>query len=121
MEPTPDDWRHFAALLAIIATLGGAVVALRQLGFLRRTTPTDAGSGVVQRLDRHAERLTQLEARVSGLASRDDIHALQLAIERQAGAVTELRTALERDARAVDKLASVVTRIEEFLLGEARR
>ncbi|WP_419737789.1 hypothetical protein [Ruegeria sp.] len=126
MTPTPEDWQSFAALLAILGLLGGAVVALQRLGLLRRSAsphPSRSGPGadVTDRLDRHAERLTRLEGAVAGLASREDIHALQLAIERQAGAVSELRTAMERDARAVGTLSAAITRIEDHLLGESRR
>ena len=89
MTPTPEDWQNFAALLAILGILGGAVVGLQRMGFLRRTPPPRADAvppEVSDRLDRHADRLARLEAAVSGLASREDIHELKLSIERQ-GAV----------------------------------
>jgi len=125
MTPTPDDWQTFAALLGILGLLGGAVVALQRLGFLGRANAsprTEAGtSEVSRRLDRHAERLAHLESAVSGLASSKDIHALQLAMERQSAAVLELRTAMERDAKAVGTLSAQITRIEDHLLHEARK
>ena len=123
MTPTPEHWQTFAALLAILGLLGGAVVALQRLGFLGRGSrqPYPGPPDVTDRLDRHAERIARLEGAVAGLASREDIHGLQIAIERQAAAVQELRTAMDRDARAVSALSASVTRIEDHLLGEARR
>jgi len=122
MTPTPDDWQTFAALLGILGILGGAVVGLQRLGLLRRTPPPRTGSvppDVAERLERHADRLARLEAAVSGLASREDIHALKLSIERQAGGVRELRMAIEQDARAIDKLSASITRIEDHLMKDA--
>ena len=124
MTPTPEDWQNFAALLAILGILGGAVVGLQRMGFLRRTPPPRADAvppEVSDRLDRHADRLARLEAAVSGLASREDIHELKLSIERQGGGVRELRTAIEQDARVIDKLSASITRIEDHLMGDARR
>lgn len=128
MTPTPEDWQAFAALLAILGLLGGAVVALQRLGVLRRTPSAPAPGeahrvppGVTDRLDRHAERLAQLEGAVAGLASSKDIHALQLAMERQAGDMRKLQSAMDRDAKAVDQLSAAITRIEDHLLGETRR
>ncbi len=131
MTPTPEDWQAFAALLAILGLLGGAVVALQRLGLIRRApsstpsspAPGDAPvpAGVADRLDRHAERLAQLEGAVAGLASSKDIHALQLAMERQAGDMRKLQSAMDRDAKAVDQLSAAITRIEDHLLGETRR
>jgi len=126
---TAADWQTFAAMLAILGVLGGAVVALQRLGLLRRTpvpaASPRAGAGpladVPDRLDRHAERLARLEGAVAGLASREDIHSLRLMIEQQAGAFAGLKTAMERDARAVDQLGASITRIEDHLIGEARR
>ncbi|WP_420010968.1 hypothetical protein [Tateyamaria sp.] len=115
MTPSPEDWQSFAAMLAILGLLGGAVVALQRLGFLGRSSRLSAGSA--ERLDRHADRLTRLEAAVEGLASREDIHALRLAIEQQAAPMAELRIAIARDAKAVDQLSVAITRIEDHLLG----
>jgi len=128
MTPTPEDWQTFAALLAILGLLGGAAVALQRLGFLRRSPPAAAPSrtapvpsDVTERLERHAERLARLEGAVAGLASRDDIHSLQIAVERQAANVRELRTAMDRDAKAVSTLSAQITRIEDHLLQETRK
>ncbi len=55
------------------------------------------------------------------LASREDIHRLQLAIEQQAGAMREVRAFMERDANNVTRLSAAITRIEDHLLGEQRR
>ncbi len=136
MTPTPEDWQAFAALLAILGLLGGAVVALQRLGLIRRapsSTPSSPAPSpapceahrvppdISDRLDRHAERLAQLEGAVAGLASSKDIHALQLAMERQAGDMRKLQSAMDRDAKAVDQLSAAITRIEDHLLGETRR
>ncbi len=121
MTITPEHWQTFAAMVAILALLSGAVVSLRRLGFLRPPArPPDAQGAVSERLDRHAERLARLEGAVAGLASREDIHHLQMAIEQQAGAVREIRAFMARDAEAVGRLDAAITRIEDHLMGEGR-
>ena len=123
MQITAEHWQTFAAMIAILGILAGARVSLRKLGFLRPPEPPAAPAAsteIAERLERHAERLTKLEAAVVGLASRDDIHKLQIAIERQGGDMRKLQTAIEHDAKAVDQLSSAIIRIEDHLLGEKR-
>ena len=123
MTPTPEDWQSFAGITAILILLGGVVVALRRLGLLPGNSPGASPgtsrpvSEVEQRLDRHEGRIVGLEQAVSGLASREDMHRLQVAIEQQAGSMRELRAVIERDALAATRLSSAITRIEDHLLG----
>ena len=119
MTPTPEDWQSFAGIIAILILLGGVVVALRRLGLLPGASPGTSRpvSEVEQRLDRHEGRIVGLEQAVSGLASREDMHRLQVAIEQQAGSMRELRAVMERDALAATRLSSAITRIEDHLLG----
>ena len=125
MQITAEHWQTFAAMIAILGILSAGAVSVRRLFFPRPSTrppaPTPAAPNeIAERLERHAERLTKLEAAVVGLASRDDIHKLQIAIERQGGDMRKLQTAIEHDAKAVDQLSSAITRIEDHLLGEKR-
>ena len=123
--PTPEHWEIFAALLAILVLLASGIMALRRLGILRAPelpAGRDPGSPeIAARLDRHADRITALERAVSGLASHDDIHGLQIAVEKQTGTMREIRAFMDRDTETVARLDAKVTRIEDHLLGEARK
>ncbi|MBC6416250.1 MAG: hypothetical protein GDA47_00265 [Rhodospirillales bacterium] len=121
----PEHWQIFAGLAAILILLGGVVVALKRLGLLRsQGTEVDKAAGgysvLSGRLDRHEERLRAVEGAVSGLASRDDIHKLQLATESCSGEIRKLYALMERDRATVERLDTAIQRIESHLLGEGR-
>ncbi len=61
------------------------------------------------RLLDHDQRLTSLETAVRGLPAKDELHGLQLALERMHGDVRELRAIMGR-------MEAVVTRHEDHLL-----
>ncbi len=118
---TPEALQAFAGVAAVVVLLGSLAVALQRLGFLRRsdTAPAkapDMDGDTSARLERHAERLTRLEAMVAGLASRDDITELRLEMERQTGSLKEIRALMKGNAQIMARLETVVTRHEDHLL-----
>ncbi|WP_170563111.1 hypothetical protein [Ruegeria atlantica] len=135
--PTADDWQNAIGILGVLAVIGAGGIILRQLGFLggkaAASAPAPAPNAspaqppapamhadITERFDRHAERITRLETAVSGLASRADIHRIEIAIQTQEGAIREIRAFMASDAKAVARLDASITRIEDHLLGEER-
>ncbi len=123
MTITPEHWQTFAALIMIFSLLGGGVLALRRLGFLPspRSSGTDGPApDIAVRLTRHEARIAGLEKAVATLASREDIHKIELALGRQEGALREVRATIGANHTAMDRLGAAITRIEDHLMGEGR-
>lgn len=78
-----------------------------------------------ERMDRADTRINAVDARVSSLEqalrnlpAKEDLHSLSLAVAELRGDFRETRASLVATAEAMDRQATVVSRMEQFLLME---
>ncbi|ALF02068.1 MULTISPECIES: DUF2730 family protein [Salipiger] len=108
------------SLLNQIAGVLGFCIAVASMVFTffaTRSKATDerfkTGS---DRMDRHELRLQTLEQTVQGLPGRDDIHGIEIHVERLAGEMTRVAAVMEAQTKLMERLERVVTRHEDHLL-----
>jgi len=68
------------------------------------------------RMDRHANRLTVLEQKITVLPDKDDMHSLQIEMAKMTGALGQMQAVMEGNAKIMDRLETIVTRHEDHLL-----
>ena len=69
------------------------------------------------RMNRHELRLNGLEQTVRSMPGKEDVHALQLELARQTGALAEMSAHLAGSAKIMERLELIVSRHEDHLLG----
>lgn len=72
------------------------------------------------RMDRHEARIASLEQSIQAMPVKDDLHALQLELARQTGALGEMNAHMVGHAKIMERLESIVSRHEDHLLGGKR-
>jgi hypothetical protein len=103
----------------IVGVLGFclAVVSMVFTFFATRSKATDerfkAGS---DRMDRHELRIQTLEQTVQALPGREDIHKIEIHVERMAGEMGRISAVMEAQTKLMERLERIVTRHEEHLL-----
>lgn len=65
-------------------------------------------------------RLRDLEHRVEAMPGREDLHDIQLQLERQTSAINELKAVVRGGQQIMSRQENVVMRLEEHLLGGGR-
>ena len=68
------------------------------------------------RMDRHDKRLQTLEQTVQALPGREDIHNIEIHVERMAGEMGRVTAVMEAQTKLMERLERVVTRHEDHLL-----
>ena len=69
-----------------------------------------------ERMDRHDARLASIEQTLRGMPQKDDLHALQLSIERLNGKIDTMAAVMDGNNNVLTRLEGVVARQEEHLL-----
>lgn len=68
------------------------------------------------RMNRHEARIAQLEQSVKAMPTREDVHNIQLAMERMNGSMGRMEAVLEGNAKIMGRLETIVSRHEDHLL-----
>lgn len=107
------------------------VIALSQLltfGLTVWNLITSASRVNARRLDDHSARLDEHGMRISGLEqgqktmpTKDNMHELELAMERLKGQLNTVSQAMSGHAQIMERLEDVVARHENHLLDGARK
>jgi len=99
--------------LPLLSSLAVAVFAW----FRTRRSAVDhlfkAGS---DRMDRHELRIAGLEQSVKAMPSREDVHKIELSMERLNGTMGRMEAVLEGNQQIMTRLESIVSRHEDHLL-----
>lgn len=74
-----------------------------------------------KRMDRHGERIAEIEQTIRSLPGKDDVHAMQLEMVKQTGSLNEMRAVMEGNAKIMSRLESIVSRHEDHLLDGVKK
>ena len=117
IEFTLADLRTLFGLMLPIAGMIYTWVATRQKDVETRFADINRRFGEgSERMDRLDSRLSRTEQTVQGLPSRNDIHAIELHMERQAGSLARMEAVIEGTSKVMERLETIVTRYEDHLL-----
>lgn len=72
------------------------------------------------RMNRHEVRLNRLEQSVQNMPSSEDIHKIELAMERMSGSMSRMEAVFEGSQQIMARLETIVSRHEDHLLGAKR-
>lgn len=64
-------------------------------------------------------RLQKVEQTILSMPSRDEMHQIQIAIERQTGALNAMGATMEGISKVMERLETIVSRHEDHLLNGA--
>lgn len=78
---------------------------------------TDIGG----RVDRHENRIQSVEQTLRTLPAKDDMHELQLAMERLRGDMSRMSATMEGHVGIMTRLENIVGRHEQHLLETSKR
>jgi Protein of unknown function (DUF2730) len=114
VTPVDFDW---TVSLSFLLT----VVAMIYAWWRTRDQNTDgrfkAGS---ERMDRHEARLNSMEQTMRGLPQKEDMHQLQLSVERMSGKLDTMSAVIDGNNKVMERLEDVVERQENYLLGQKK-
>lgn len=99
--------------LGLIVTLVGAIIGWVRMQIRRIETRIDVAG---ERLDRHEGRLSLAEQNLQSLPAKNDLHKIELAIERMGGDMREMRASMSGQQQIMSRLETVVTRQEDHLM-----
>lgn len=99
--------------LAVLITMGNIVFTWYRTRDRQIETRLKTGS---DRMDRHEIRLTQLEQSIKSMPSREDVHNIELSMERMNGTMGRMEAVLEGNQQIMARLESIVSRHEDHLL-----
>lgn len=73
------------------------------------------------RMDQHELRVQSLEQTVKSLPDRNDLHRIQLSMERMNGTMGRMEAVLEGNQQIMGRLEAIVSRHEDHLLQGSKR
>ena len=99
--------------LSLLASLGTLVFAWFRT---RRHAVDERFKAGSDRMDRHELRITSLEQSLKGMPSREDVHKIELSMERLNGTMGRMEAVLEGNQQIMSRLEAIVSRHEDHLL-----
>lgn len=122
MEVTFDDLRAWTGFILPFASMVYAYIVTRRKDVDGKFEGVQAqfktGS---DRMDRHERRIASLEQTVGGLPSKEDIHKLELHMEKVSGTMSRMEAVMEGNQKIMSRLETIVTRHEDHLLTGAKQ
>ncbi|SEK33767.1 Protein of unknown function [Roseovarius azorensis] len=123
------DWDIFWKALGVIFPILAALytfIATRRKDLDARLDARDASVNSKledgdDRMDRHENRIARIEQTISSMPGKDDMHALQLELVKQTGAMNEMRAVMEGNAKIMARLEIIVSRHEDHLLDGGKK
>ena len=109
-----DWWRQYYGLISVAVTLMlGVAMLYLQSKFVTKVEHSVSGEKVSTRLSAIEVQVQTMEAQVMQVATKDDLHRIELMIERSIGGqnskIAEIRTGQAQTAEAI-------ARIEDLML-----
>ncbi|TMV09836.1 DUF2730 family protein [Ruegeria sediminis] len=86
----------------------------------RRSNVDERFKAGADRMDRHELRLNSLEQSVKAMPTREDVHKIELAMERMNGTMGRMEAVMEGSQMIMSRLESIVSRHEDHLLQGGR-
>lgn len=83
----------------------------------RRSAVDERFKSGADRMDRHESRLQTLEQTVKSMPGREDVHKIELALERVSGTMGRMEAVMEGNQQIMSRLEIIVSRHEDHLLG----
>ena len=74
-----------------------------------------------KQLERHDARLSKLEQALSSVPAKDDLHGLQISLERMHGQLRTMGAVMEGNSKIMERLETIVSRHEDHLLDGSKR
>ena len=96
----------------LVSAFGSLITWMR----LRNEAQNKRLEGQSARLDRHDARLSAVEQTLQTLPASQDLHRVELALERIGGDMREMRASMSGQQQIMVRLESVVTRQEDHLM-----
>jgi hypothetical protein len=109
---------YLLQVLPILISLAALIVAVIRTRRSEVDTRFKSGS---DRMDAHERRLQSVEQTVTGMPSREDVHRIDLNIERMNGALDRMGAVMEGNGKIMERLEIIVTRHEDHLLNNRSR
>ncbi len=114
MEFDPTfTWSNLVAFVTLAVSFGTAVYAWISS---RRTNVEERFKQGSDRMDRHENRLIALEQSIKSMPSREDVHKIELSMERMNGTMARMEAVLEGNQQIMGRLENIVSRHESHLL-----
>jgi len=100
-----------------VASFALSIGAMVYAFFVNRRKDVDARFGEgAKRMDRHEARIASVEQSIAAMPDADDIHAVQLSLAEQTGALREIRAIMDGNGKVMARLEAIVSRHEDHLL-----
>ncbi|KXF92103.1 DUF2730 family protein [Phaeobacter inhibens] len=107
------NWSIVLAAVTFLISLGGALYSYIAN---RRANVEDRFQAGNERADRQENRIASLEQSVKSMPSREDVHKIELSMERMNGTMTRVEAVMEGNQKIMSRLENVVFRHEDHLL-----
>ncbi|MGK8234036.1 DUF2730 family protein [Roseovarius sp. MS2] len=112
------DWDLFWKGLSVVFSM---LVAFYTFVATRRKDLDAKLEAGHERMDRHEARISRLEQAVQIMPGKDDMHALQLELVKQTGAMEKMAAVMEGNAKITARLEVIVSRHEQHLLDGGKK
>lgn len=109
------ELKDLASIASVALSIGAMVYAFFAS---RKKDNAQQFEGVNARMDELEHRLTRTEARLDNAPSSEDIHGLQLQMERMSGGLGKVVAVMEGNAKIMERLENIVSRHEDHLLNQ---
>lgn len=103
--------------LGLIVTLVGAIIGWVRMQMKRIDTRIDICN---ERLDRHEARISLNEQALQVLPKKDELHQVNVILERVAGDMREMRALMSGQQQIMARLETVVSRQEDHLMSRPK-
>lgn len=103
--------------LGLVVTLVGAIIGWVRMQMKRIETRIDVGN---ERLDRHEARVSLAEQTLQALPKKDELHQVNMTLERVAGDMREMRALMSGQQQIMVRLETVVSRQEDHLMSRPK-
>jgi len=107
--------KDLASIASFMLSVGAVIYAF----FATRKKDTDQQFAALdKRCDDLEKRLSSTEQHISAAPTSDDIHGLQIQMERMSGVLGRMEAVMEGNANIMSRLESIVSRHEDHLLNQ---
>lgn len=109
------ELKDLASIASVVLSIGAmfyTFLASRQKNNTRQFTLLNT------RIDELEHRVTRVEGRLDNAPSSEDIHGLQLQMERMSGGLGKVVAVMEGNAKIMERLENIVSRHEDHLLNQ---
>lgn len=122
------DWSALFEGCGMVAGLAGAVISLwvrsivdKKVAKAVNTLREEEIAPMQKRLDAQHDIIVKLSSRCDGLATREDVHSIALALSNMTGEMKVLGARVEAGKEREAATAAAVRRVDEYLFQQANK